>query len=71
MSTILIQNATMLVTMDAERREIGDGALLVGNHRIEWVGLTSDLQPELAAQDQTNGITVMVLCRVNKFIRAM
>ena len=50
MSTLLIRNATMLVTMDAGRREIADGALFVRGPAVEWVGATVDLPPDLAAQ---------------------
>ena len=39
----LIRNATMLVTMDAQRREIGDGALLIEDNTIAWVGATAQL----------------------------
>ncbi len=46
---LLIRNAEMLVTMDAERREIRDGALLVRGNAIAWVGSSSDLPAELAA----------------------
>jgi hypothetical protein len=34
MSTILIKNADWLATMDAERRIITDGALLIENDRV-------------------------------------
>ena len=43
MSTLLIKNARMLVTMDAARREIADGAVFVRDHVIEQVGATSEL----------------------------
>lgn len=43
MSTILVKNASMLVTMDDQRREIKDGALLVRDNIIEQVGKTADL----------------------------
>jgi 5-methylthioadenosine/S-adenosylhomocysteine deaminase len=44
MSTILIKNADWLVTMDAERRIITDGALLIENDRVVKVGKTSALK---------------------------
>ena len=44
-TTTLIRNATMLVTMDEQRREIADGALLIEDNAIDWVGSTSDLPP--------------------------
>ena len=38
MSTLLIRNARLLVTMDAQRREIADGAVFVRDGVIEAVG---------------------------------
>ncbi len=43
MSTLLVKNATLLVTMDSQRREISDGALFVRENIIEQVGRTADL----------------------------
>src|SRR5258707_12053084 len=43
MSTLLIKNAHVLVTMDEQRREIADGALFVRDNVIELVGSTADL----------------------------
>src|SRR5512137_307569 len=43
MSTLLIRDATLLVTMDDARRKISDGALFVRDNVIEQVGPTSDL----------------------------
>jgi len=43
MSTLLVKNVHTLVTMDAGRREIRDGALFVRGHAIEQVGRTTDL----------------------------
>jgi len=45
--TILIKNATLLVTMDGHRREIRDGGLFARNGFIEQIGETSVL-PETA-----------------------
>ncbi|MEE4194161.1 MAG: 8-oxoguanine deaminase [Anaerolineae bacterium] len=45
MSTLLIKNAALLATMDAERREIADGALFIRDGFIEQVGCTKDLPP--------------------------
>jgi len=47
MSTLLIKNARLLVTMDAQRREIADGGVFVRDHVIEAVGPSADL-PALA-----------------------
>ncbi|KPK92929.1 MAG: hydroxydechloroatrazine ethylaminohydrolase [Anaerolineae bacterium SM23_ 63] len=46
MATLLIRHATVLVTMDGERREIHDGALLARDGWIEQVGLTATLPNE-------------------------
>jgi cytosine/adenosine deaminase-related metal-dependent hydrolase len=43
MSTLLIRHAQLLVTMDAQRREIADGAVLVRGHVIEAVGPSAEL----------------------------
>ena len=43
MSTLLIRHATVLVTMDAGRREIADGALFCRDGRVEVVGASADL----------------------------
>jgi cytosine/adenosine deaminase-related metal-dependent hydrolase len=47
MSTLLIKNATVLVTMDADRREISAGGLFARDGWIEQVGASADL-PETA-----------------------
>lgn len=43
MGTLLVKNATLLATMDADRREIADGGLFVRDNIIEAVGPTADL----------------------------
>jgi 8-oxoguanine deaminase len=43
MKTLLIKNATLLVTMDNERREIAGGGLFIRDHVIEQVGTTTEL----------------------------
>ena len=43
MSTLLVQHADLIVTMDAQRRRIADGAVFVRNQVIEQVGATADL----------------------------
>ncbi|MEQ1682245.1 MAG: 8-oxoguanine deaminase [Burkholderiaceae bacterium] len=43
MPTLLIRNARLLVTMDAQRREIAGGAVFVRDHVIEAVGGSSEL----------------------------
>ena len=43
MSTLLIRHATLLVTMDVQRREIADGAVFARDGVIEEVGATAQL----------------------------
>jgi cytosine/adenosine deaminase-related metal-dependent hydrolase len=43
MSTLLVRNATLLVTMDAQRREIAGGAVFARDGIVEAVGPTSEL----------------------------
>jgi 8-oxoguanine deaminase len=43
MSTLLIKNTAVLVTMDDHRREITDGGLFIRDGFIEQVGLTNEL----------------------------
>jgi cytosine/adenosine deaminase-related metal-dependent hydrolase len=47
MSLLLIENAQVLVTMDDERREIEDGAILVRDNVIEALGDSRQLRREL------------------------
>nr|MBC8445894.1 8-oxoguanine deaminase [Chloroflexota bacterium] len=42
MSTLLVKNAALLVTMDEERRRIEDGGIFVRDNVIEAVGPTAD-----------------------------
>lgn len=41
--TLILTHADVLVTMDANRREIVDGALVAEGPAIQWVGATADL----------------------------
>ena len=50
MPMLLIEHADILVTMDPQRREIVDGALLIEDNVISWVG-TSTAIPQEKAQD--------------------
>ena len=45
MSTLLVQNAAVLVTMDDQRREIAGGGLFVRDGFIEQVGPSAELPP--------------------------
>lgn len=46
MGTILLKHIHTLVTMDDQRREIRDGAVLIRDHVIERVGTTAELSVE-------------------------
>ena len=50
MSLTLLHNATTLVTMDAQRREIADGALIFDGQEILWVGHSADLPIHFSAE---------------------
>ena len=45
MSTLVLRNVKLLITMDDERRQIPDGALFVRDNVIERVGPTAELGP--------------------------
>ena len=49
MSLLLVENAEVLVTMDSDRREIENGAVLIRDNRVEWVGSSAELQARLEA----------------------
>ena len=50
MTIQLIQHAELLLTMDSTRRELQDGALVIDDNQIIWVGQSNDLPPTLAEQ---------------------
>jgi cytosine/adenosine deaminase-related metal-dependent hydrolase len=58
MSTLLIKNAAILVTMDSYRREIAGGAIFIRDGFIEQVGQTNELP------DQADEILDMTGCIV-------
>lgn len=43
MGTLLVKNSSLLVTMDDQRREIGNGGLFIRDNIVELVGETADL----------------------------
>jgi len=49
MSTLLVKNADILVTMNDAREEIPQGAVLVEGHRILWAGPGPEIESWLAA----------------------
>jgi cytosine/adenosine deaminase-related metal-dependent hydrolase len=56
---VLLANASVVVTMDAARREIRDGAVLVVDNRIEAVGTSAELA---GRADDTIDLAGHVLC---------
>lgn len=54
--TLILKNADVLVTMDGDRREIAQGALVAEGPVIAWVGATADLPPPY--RDMANGAPV-------------
>lgn len=52
MSTLLIQNARLLITMNDVGQTIPDGAMFVRGNVIEWVGKTAELPPHLKTADR-------------------
>ncbi len=55
MPSTLIHHADYIVTMDATRREIQDGAILIRDNVIEWVGSAEELPlPALSADHGIN-----------------
>lgn len=58
MASLLLRHATVLATMDDQRREIADGAVLIENEQIMAVGSTAELP---ATADQVIDCSGMVL----------
>ncbi len=50
MSTLLIRNIQNLITLNADRQQLADGAIFVRDNFIEYVGPTADLSPERVAE---------------------
>ncbi len=59
MSTLLVKNAALLVTMDQERRRIEDGGLFVRDNVIETVGPTEELPQEADRVIVASGMIVL------------
>ena len=59
MGTLLLKNASMLVTMDDERRVIADGAIFAGDNVIEMVGATPSLPAEADRVIDATGMVVL------------
>ena len=59
MKTLLVRRARLLVTMDAQRREIEDGAVFMRGGAIEAVGRSADLPPTADEVIDASGHIVM------------
>ncbi|MGC9400781.1 MAG: 8-oxoguanine deaminase [Anaerolineae bacterium] len=59
MSTLLIEHAAQLVTMDDERRRIDDGALFIRDNVIEQVGPAQELPQEADRVIDASGMVVL------------
>ncbi len=59
MSTLLLKNATLLITMDDARRRIPDGGLYVEDHVIRQVGPTAELPPTADRVLDAQGMVVL------------
>ena len=57
--TLIALNADVLVTMDAQRREIRDGALVADGPAVLWVGATADLPEQYRRMMDEGQATVM------------
>lgn len=59
MSTLLIKNADLLVTMDRERRKISGGGLYVRNNAVQAVGPASELPDTADRVIDASGMVIM------------
>lgn len=59
MSTLLLKNARLLITMDEERRRIAGGGVFVRGNVIEAVGPTQELPPEADRIIDASGMIVL------------
>lgn len=59
MSTTLIRNAALVATMDDDRTEIADGAVLIEDQRIVRVGATEDVPERADRVIEATGMVVL------------
>src|SRR5512137_2282639 len=52
MSTLLVRNIRMLITLNAERQQVADGAIFVRNNFIEYAGPGAGLPLDRSAADR-------------------
>jgi len=59
MSTLLLKNADLLITMDGARRRIADGGLFVRDHVIQQVGHSAELPAEADRIIDARGMVIL------------
>lgn len=59
MSTLLVKHADLLVTMDAQRRQIADGAIFVRDRAIVQVGTTGELPDTADTVIDARGLIIL------------
>ena len=59
MSTLLVKNAEVVITMDGKRRQIRNGGIFVRNNIIEKVGTMEDLPTEADRVIDASGMAVL------------
>lgn len=64
----VIANAECLVTMNAQREEIADGALVLEGEEIVWVGSTADLPARYTGEDGEGSLSAEVLDARGKIV---
>jgi len=60
--TLIALNADVLVTMDAQRREIPNGALVAEGPVVQWVGASEDLPVQYRQQMDAGTAQVLDMC---------
>src|SRR5512137_3103778 len=50
MTTLLVRNIQKLITLNADRQQMADGAIFVRDNVIDYAGSMADLPPDRAAQ---------------------
>jgi len=59
MSTLLVKNAEVVITMDGKRRQIRNGGIFVRNNIIEKVGLMEELPTEADKVIDASGMAIL------------
>lgn len=59
MGTLLIQNASIVITMDDERRKVNNGAIFVKDNIIQQIGKTDELPQTADVVIDAKGLTIL------------